>query len=561
MNKDVIYIDVEDDITAIIGKIKASKEKIVALVPPKRIGALQSAVNLRLLARIAENCNKRLVIVTNNKALMALSSNASIPVAKNLQSKPEIAEIAAISVDDDDIIDGAQLPVGDIAKAVDSAKTDDDKSDIDIDDLDIESEISKPINKSTDRTNRDKSKPSKNSSKENTKIPDFSRFRKRMFIGIGLGVLVIAFLVWAIGFAPAAKIIITAKTTPSPVSMSVKLGGTSATDVSKNTIQTITKQIKKDASVEFTATGQKDVGTKSVGSITIRNCDYSEGFTLPAGTKFTTSGGLVYTNTSSTSVPGFSGSSSSCTLGGNSSGKATVQVQASESGDKYNNTGAAYEISSIPSESKVDAQGTAMTGGTSKIATIVTAEDVQTAAQTLADSPTEDVKQQLTKQFTNGETVISDSFVVNRAAAVSTPAIGSEVTGKAKLTSQATYSITAIAKSEIQVFLKDALNKQITNTKNQRIYNDGADKVSLSGYAITENSATINIATTGQIGPNIDDNAIKEQVKGRRFGDIQAQIGSISGVSNVDVKLSYFWVSTVPNDTKKIDVEFKLQNG
>ena len=50
--KDIIYIDVEDDITAIIGKIKESKEKIIALVPPKRIGVLQSAVNLRLLARL-----------------------------------------------------------------------------------------------------------------------------------------------------------------------------------------------------------------------------------------------------------------------------------------------------------------------------------------------------------------------------------------------------------------------------------------------------------------------------------------------------------------------------
>ena len=51
MNKDVIYIDVEDDITAIISKVKASKEKIVALVPPKRVGVLQSAVNLHLLSR------------------------------------------------------------------------------------------------------------------------------------------------------------------------------------------------------------------------------------------------------------------------------------------------------------------------------------------------------------------------------------------------------------------------------------------------------------------------------------------------------------------------------
>jgi len=49
MNKDVIYIDVEDDVTAIIGKIKSSNEKIIALVPPKSAGILQSAVNLRLL--------------------------------------------------------------------------------------------------------------------------------------------------------------------------------------------------------------------------------------------------------------------------------------------------------------------------------------------------------------------------------------------------------------------------------------------------------------------------------------------------------------------------------
>ncbi|NCU39258.1 hypothetical protein EOL96_09650, partial [Candidatus Saccharibacteria bacterium] len=62
--KDVVYIDVEDDITAIIGKLKSSKHSIVALVPPKRTSVLQSAVNLRLLARSAEQHNKRLVLIT-----------------------------------------------------------------------------------------------------------------------------------------------------------------------------------------------------------------------------------------------------------------------------------------------------------------------------------------------------------------------------------------------------------------------------------------------------------------------------------------------------------------
>ena len=88
MNKDVLYIDVEDDITTIIGKIKASKDKIIALVPPKRIGVLQSAVNLRLLTRTAELNDKRIVLITNDHALSVLAASANIPVAKNLQSKP-----------------------------------------------------------------------------------------------------------------------------------------------------------------------------------------------------------------------------------------------------------------------------------------------------------------------------------------------------------------------------------------------------------------------------------------------------------------------------------------
>ena len=74
MNKDVIYIDVDDDVTAIIGKIKKAKEKIVALVPPKRAGALQSAVNLRLLERMAKTDKKQLVLITNNAALVGLAA-------------------------------------------------------------------------------------------------------------------------------------------------------------------------------------------------------------------------------------------------------------------------------------------------------------------------------------------------------------------------------------------------------------------------------------------------------------------------------------------------------
>ena len=125
MKKDVIYIDVEDDITTIVGKIKSSKEKIVALVPPARYGVFQSAVNMRLLKRTADTAKKHLVIISNSSALAALAASANIPVAKNLQTKPEIAEIPVLKVDDNDVIDGNDLPIGDIASATKSKSASD----------------------------------------------------------------------------------------------------------------------------------------------------------------------------------------------------------------------------------------------------------------------------------------------------------------------------------------------------------------------------------------------------------------------------------------------------
>ena len=54
MNKDVIYVEPEDDITDIILKIEKSKEKIVALVPPKKAGVFRSVVNIKLIAKISQ---------------------------------------------------------------------------------------------------------------------------------------------------------------------------------------------------------------------------------------------------------------------------------------------------------------------------------------------------------------------------------------------------------------------------------------------------------------------------------------------------------------------------
>ena len=88
MNKDVIYIEPEDDITDVISRIKSSSQKIIALVPPKKVGIMRSAVNIKLIAKTAKSLDKAAVIITTDPSLVKLSALSGLPVAKTLSSRP-----------------------------------------------------------------------------------------------------------------------------------------------------------------------------------------------------------------------------------------------------------------------------------------------------------------------------------------------------------------------------------------------------------------------------------------------------------------------------------------
>jgi hypothetical protein len=560
MNKDVIYIDVEDDITAIIGKVKDAKEKIVALVPPKRVGVLQSAVNLRLLARAAGQVDKHLVLITSNAALGALAAAAKVPVAKNLQSKPELAEISALDIDNgDDVIDGAQLPVGEHARIGDTSGL----GAVAFTNPAIDQAVRENAAEETARATPPLAgeAPRKPKSKNGMGVPNFNTFRKKLVIIIAAVILLLGFLIWAIFFAPKATVIITARTTESSANTKVTLGSELTTSLSGSTVKTAVQQTKKDGSVEFAATGKKEVGEKATGSVTIRNCDYSSGFSLPAGTRFTSASGIVFVSTSATSVPGYTAPSSTlCSLGGSNSGKATVSVQASEIGDSYNVSSRAYTVDSIPAGSKVDATGTDMAGGSKKEIKVVSANDIQTATDQLAQQSTDAVKKQLAGQFNDSFVIIDQSFKVDRGNPQASPAVDQEVSegAKPKLTASITYSLSAVSKSEMDRFLSDYFKKQIEGQSDRRIYDTGAKNVTFTSVAPAESGFTANVVSTAKIGPKIDDEQIKETAKGKRFGEIQSTIEEIQGVDDVDIKFWPFWVSSAPNDTKKINVDFNL---
>ena len=542
MKKDVIYIGVEDDITTIVGKIKSSKEKIVAVVPPARYGVFQSAVNMRLLKRTADTAKKHLVIISNSSALAALAASANIPVAKNLQTKPEIAEIPVLKVDDNDVIDGNDLPVGDIASATKSKSA----SDRAVDDVIA-------ISSATTSTSGADAKKPVRGKKSESKVPNFSTFRKRLFIFGGLGVLLVGFLVWAIWFAPKATVIITAKNTPVTVDSNVQLAVDGVTDFKASTIKSIRQEQAADVSVEFSATGKKKVGEKAKGTVRIKTDATTilmTGLTVPAGTQIQSSGGSIYLTGADVVFP--QGSRSA--LAG-----IVVAVTAANVGEEYNGaTGSAStSANGVTSVEFV----TSPSGGSSREVTVVSEDDLAKATAALGEKKVSDLRSKLESSFSESNVVIKETFQEKRGDPVPSVKINEEATGPVTLKSTVTASMMAVERSEIQKFLKTGIQSEIEGMKSQKIYSDGSSDVKFSQFVNDAEKPKIRLTANGKIGPVIKEDEVKEQSLGKNYGEIQLALEAIDGVEDVDIKFWPFWVRTVPNNVDRVTVEFKIKDG
>ena len=539
--KDVIYVDADEDITDIVVKIKKSAAKIIALVPPKRTGALSSIVNLKLLAKVAKNSDRHLVIISNSQALLPLAAAAQLPVAKTLQSKPEIPEVAKLETDDGEteIIEGEEIPVKD-STGVNS----------DVDDALLE----------TIAVDGAAEEPKKDSESKKNKVPNFNKFRKRIIIATIILVPLIVFMVWAAIFAPGATIYIRAQTSTANISATARLVDQSRTAEPEDGILNVTrKEITKRNEVEFEPTGRRDIGERASGTITISNCDYSDGFTLASGTQFISSEGLRFVSQAAVTVPRFTGSASACSLTGSSAGTASVRVSAIEIGEEFNIAAGVYQISGMTGN--VGASGTAMSGGSKRNVRVVSQEDISRARAELGASNEAEGRRELISNFGDDYIVIEASIDINVRDPRSEPGINREVTGStARLIVETVYSGFGVSRSQLGRFLDAQAESEIGDDSDQRVYDNGLGSVSFDNFVDNDGIRSVTVRAPARVGPDIDEDHVKETARGRRQGDVVRLLGSTNGVRDVDVRFSFFWISTVPNDVDRIRVEFELDD-
>lgn len=553
--KDVIYIDIEDDITAIIGKVKAAGTKIVALVPPKRIGVLQSVVNLKLLQRAAGSVDKHVVLITSDASLTSLAAGLKMPVAKNLQSRPEIPNVPNAPVANEEVINGEELAVGEVAKSLSGDQPIKRTAAEDISEqIDLKN-AANPTPVAAVASTAPATKPGlKLNSKPQgaSKIPNFDIFRKRLFLIIGGGALLIMVLVWAFAFAPHATVTITAKTTAVNIDRTLSLKPSlQQSDVPGLSLKPNVQQLKKSVAAEFDATGSKEIGNKASGQVTVTNCEFTQGFTIPAGSIFTAANGKQFKNAQPVSLSGYT-QQSKC----NDTAKA-VTVEAATHGPEYNISAQSYTISGISGE--VTASGAEMSGGTKETVTVISQGDVDKAKDQLAQQDTNAAKAELKKQFKEDILIIEESFMTEVGKPAASPAVG-EQAKRAKVTVETTYTLIGLPRDDVKTILTTVVNDALKDKSDQQAYSLGENTIMFQNFEKRDGgNYSTRLVTTGYIGPKINTEELAEKLVGKRYGEIQAVVNEIPGVNNVDIKFSPFWVTTAPSKDK-IDVRFTVAN-
>ena len=306
MNKDVIYVEPEDDITDIITKIENAKERIVALVPPKKASVFRSIVNIKLINKAGASADKKIVLVTTDPSVLKLAAVAKLPVAKNLQTAPVVPELDNVVAEtaNEELVekaDGAveaeaREEVEEIEEVEETEETEPEEAE---DEMEKSDKVARPSEKPETEEPRAKNAAIKSSSSAKgaqNKAIDWIQHHVKLLVGCGVGLVVLIIIgIWMFAISPAVDITVAIRTTESNFSEGVsfvsKLQEENATE-GKFYIEE--KKQENKSEVEFEATGEKNVGEKATGELVVQAVFRSAGSTtLEKGSVFS-NGELAY---------------------------------------------------------------------------------------------------------------------------------------------------------------------------------------------------------------------------------------------------------------------------
>jgi len=292
------------------------------------------------------------------------------------------------------------------------------------------------------------------------------------------------------------------------------------------------------------ASGQKIVGDKASGSVSIIN-PTTQARVIPASTVLTcfstACNGLSFTTTTDVSIaPG---------------GFGEARVVANDMGDNYNIApGQRFKVGKFDPNEVLASNNKAFSGGTPKrILKIVAQADIKNAEDTALTNLKTRLADKIANEPANNQYEIAASSIqVEKISTESDVQVGQEAE---------IVNVTVKAKGTVQALPKEQITAQVQSIRAE-VTPEGyyLDEKSIAkGYTITKqtkDSIEITMTFAAIARPTIDTAGIKEKLKGKPYGEAPAILDTIPNIksyrTDFDPKTlpQFFW--KIPDNTNRI---------
>lgn len=351
---------------------------------------------------------------------------------------------------------------------------------------------------------------------------------------------------------PKAKISIATDSTDTAMTVEFTANTTTTTfDEAGKVVPAKIASVKKTDTQSAPATGQKNAGNKASGTVgmSAKVCNsISTPSPVASGTGVSANGQTYITDQTVTFV--FDSISGGC-INFKSSGT-TIMAQNPGAAANTANT-----VFTVAGRSDVSASGSAA-GGTDNIVKVVSQADIDAAKAKLPTNANgEAAKKELTDSLEKDDMfVIDSSFLGDGPNITTTPNVGDQA-DNVTITANTTYTMLGVNENDLKKLITAQADTQIDTSK-QAVLNDGLDTATFTVSG--KDNPKVSVTTSVTIGPNLDTEAIKKEIAGKKKGETIQIIESRPSIEGVTVDYSPFWVFKTPINTNKITIIFEKAN-
>ncbi len=522
----LVYLELEEEITSVIDKLRRVPQAEIFLVVPKKANLVQSIVNLKLLKKHAGMLGKEVTIVTADPVGLNLAQRAGLAARPRVDAPTEGGDNEEIDL----------------------------KSQKDKQALRVRSyrEIQRPSAKK--KSGVELGQVAVRGEPKKTKTVSLVSRRK---IALTLIIVLIALLAGAAYvyfYLPTAKLTLTLRTESITNDAKITVS-TAVTSPDSSTNQIPGKKYETDMedSLKAPATGEKDVGRKAQGTITLYNTYQTTPRTI-VPSRFQTADGKVFHSSEAVALPGYTD-----TGGGNKTpGTVTLSVEAEEAGEQYNIGPTTFTLPALDPNLKKEIYGkssTAMVGGTSEMAKVVSEDDLKAAENTLIGR----MKDKAVAAFHDADyTIVPAGSNVEILEYEPKPAKDEKAT-EFSLKIKAKLTFIAFKSADLQTVATDDLKNVLPSDKFVVGDETGDISYELSEDNIASGSMVIYYHENKRFTPLIAKDKIKVEVAGMTADEAKAKLGGQENVIGVAVDFWPFWVRRLPTDVNRITVDIILK--